>query len=135
MSEPRTPFGKLLNSLRTPEGFVGFVGFDADTFRSYAEAIRQIEEYLADWTPDELDLLGVLANRLNHGRQLYGGLDLDSDPRQWATEEGEELVDGLLVYAGIRWLLKNLDAMLPPQERPRLSVIPRGEDIPLEGAD
>lgn len=95
-----------------------------------AELVAELEH----WTADELDLLGVLANRLNHGRELYGGLDLATDARQWATEEGEELVDGLLVYAGIRWLLKNLDAMLPPG-RARLSVIPRGEDIPFDGSE
>lgn len=132
MSAPRTELGKLLAAIRTPEGFYGF---DADSLLAYTTKLGQLEEFLRDWTADELDLLGVVANRLNHGRQLYGGLDLAHDARQWATEEGEELVDGLLVYAGIRWLLKNIDAMLPPQERPRLSVVSRGEDIPFEGAD
>lgn len=120
MSEPRTELGRILSRRQQCTN---------------CENCIFLAGLLEDWTADELDLLGVLANRLNHGRALYGGLDLDSDPRQWATEEGEELVDGLLVYAGIRWLLKNLDAMLPPQERPRLSVVARGEDLPFEGAD
>jgi hypothetical protein len=57
-----------------------------------------LAEYLVEWTADEMDVLGHIAERLNLGRARYGPLDLGADPRDWDQEAVEELEDAT-IYA------------------------------------
>lgn len=49
---------------------------------------------------DELRVLYAIAERLRMGRDQYGPLDIERDPRDWDHEGGEEAAD-LLVYRTI----------------------------------
>ena len=60
---------------------------------------EDVLELFARATPDELDVLGEVWERIEYGRKLYGPWDASSDPRDLGRERDEEIFDGL-VYAG-----------------------------------
>lgn len=45
---------------------------------------------------DELDVVGLVVERLQLGREAYGQLDVATDGRNWAKEAREEAVDQLI---------------------------------------
>jgi hypothetical protein len=75
---------------------------------------------------DEHRLLLGIAERLVMGRGIYGPLALASDPRDWRTEQKDELLD-FLVYREAHRLSQTTSA--PPGPPP-------GDDAPrLVGSD
>lgn len=52
-----------------------------------------LDEALGDLAGDELDVVGVIIERLKLGRERYGQLDIASDPRDWCEEAREEAAD------------------------------------------
>lgn len=77
--------------IRCPESWERFAP------RSELEAIIDL---LGD---DEVRVLARIAGRLLHGLEVYGGLDLAQDVRDFDTEAREEVED-CLVYLACRWL-------------------------------
>jgi hypothetical protein len=55
-------------------------------------------EALGELEGDELDVVGIVVERLRVGRKGYGQLFLMRDGREWRQERDEEIADGL-VYA------------------------------------
>jgi hypothetical protein len=86
----KTKFGAFLQSVRDDKG------------RRFA-ALGEVQHMIGGWSDDELDVLGVVAERLTLGRAHYGVLDLATDTRDWRTELDEEVAD-VLVYSAIRHL-------------------------------
>lgn len=91
MSREMTAFGRLLREVMLDPG-------DPAAALALADAYR-------DWTADELDVLGYLADRLALGRDRYGPLDIDQDGRDWGIEQAEEHEDAV-VYAGAKNALR-----------------------------
>jgi hypothetical protein len=58
---------------------------------------------LVDWlhllNDDELDVLGQVFDGLVAGREVYGPLDTDSDPRDFTAAAAEELRDAITYQA------------------------------------
>lgn len=69
---------------------------------THTEKLTQLAEQLG---PDEQAVLVLVAERLNMGRERYGILKIESDPRNFTVEAVEECIDGL-AYATIA-LIKN----------------------------
>ena len=61
---------------------------------------RDICHLAAAMEPDARAVLAAVARRLAKGREQYGDLSIDNDPRHWPTEAQEELFD-LVVYREI----------------------------------
>lgn len=57
-------------------------------------------ELLGPLAGDELEVVGMVIERLRLGRSRYGQLDLARDERVWSREAAEEVIDGL-IYAAI----------------------------------
>jgi hypothetical protein len=55
--------------------------------------------------PDELRVLGRIADRLRIGQTRYGRLSIKEDRRNWSNEMLEELLDGT-VYGALE-LIRN----------------------------
>ena len=49
--------------------------------------------------PDAIRVLLLIARRLNHGRELYGDMDIRNSPRNFNQEALEEDADGLVYRA------------------------------------
>lgn len=62
------------------------------------ERINEVAEQLGD---DEQEVLLRIAERFLSGRDQYGELDLDRDPRDFARETSEELCDALVYLASL----------------------------------
>ena len=65
---------------------------------------RKLKKRLELCSYDELRVVDVILARLELGRQRYGALDL-SQPRDWAKERAEELLDAH-VYAACELISK-----------------------------
>jgi hypothetical protein len=52
---------------------------------------------------DEVRVLVRIAERLQHGRKVYGALDVERDGRDFRREAREEIEDAL-VYSACLWL-------------------------------
>jgi hypothetical protein len=52
-----------------------------------------------DYTPDEMAVLQMIADRLSLGRRSYGPLHIATDPRDWHREALEELLDATIYQA------------------------------------
>ena len=63
----------------------------------------ELELIVAQLGDDEVRVLVRIAARLLHGLEIYGGLDLAQDVRDFDTEAREEVED-CLVYLACRWL-------------------------------
>ena len=66
---------------------------------------RDICHLAAAMEPDARAVLAAIARRLAKGREQYGDLSIDNDPRDWNEEAREELLD-LVVYQEIRRLTR-----------------------------
>jgi len=49
--------------------------------------------------PDEINLISLIAERLEKGRESYGALNLATDERDFTAEALEELLDGAIYLA------------------------------------
>lgn len=59
--------------------------------------LQSLAATCAELGDDEIRTLAYLANRLLEGQRAYGRIDLETDPRDFVKERGEEIAD-LLVY-------------------------------------
>jgi hypothetical protein len=53
---------------------------------------------------DEVRVLTRIAERLRGGQDVYGQLDLISDPRKFRSKEAREELEDALVYLACAWL-------------------------------
>lgn len=83
MSEPRTVFGQVMRHLQ----------------ECGAASCDRLDVLLAEWTDDELDVMGVGWDRMNRSRVVYGPLDLETDERDFDAEAAEEAADRLAYRA------------------------------------
>lgn len=60
------------------------------------ERLIEIAEVLND---DEREVWGEIGERICRGREPYGELDLDNDPRDFGHEAAEEAMDALVYLA------------------------------------
>ena len=60
--------------------------------------VADLLELFSRATPDELDVLGEVWERIEYGRRLYGPWDSAGEQRDLGRERDEEIFDGL-VYA------------------------------------
>jgi hypothetical protein len=60
---------------------------------------------LSELDGDEVRVLRLIADRLRHGKKLYGQLQVGTDVRDWSKEAGEEHAD-LLVYLTCKEIAK-----------------------------
>lgn len=62
-----------------------------------------LDAAMGDLAGDELDVVGLVVERLRLGRNMYGQLNIEKDKRDFGQEALEEAVDGF-VYVGTRLL-------------------------------
>jgi hypothetical protein len=105
VSEARTELGRLAEVFALPG--------EPDALTTV-----KLQKLFERFSRDELDVLGFVAERLDHGREQYGPLEVSTDPREWARELAEEKGDEL-VYGAAWWIRV---AQLAGS-RPRFSVI------------
>lgn len=63
---------------------------------NHSDFIRRIASETIQASPDELELLVRLAERLSIGRVSYGPLEIGKDPRNWRHERRLELFDAII---------------------------------------
>jgi hypothetical protein len=61
--------------------------------------VEELGALAADLGDDEVRLLVLVGRRLLMGQRSYGRLDVTDDPRDWAREAAEELLDGCVYLA------------------------------------
>ena len=77
--------------------------------------------YFQDWSLDELDVLGWVAERINRGRESYGPLNRERLLQgRWVSEMNDELADAV-VYTAMESLARSAGPVLRalPGREPR----------------
>lgn len=69
------------------------------------ECLKELTSYIGAMSDDELEILTLIASRIDGGRSTYGALDMATDKRVPAKELLEEVLD-TMPYAA--WALLKL---------------------------
>ena len=73
------------------------------------ERAWDLETFLRDWSPGDLQLAGLLLARIALGHERYGGWDAENEQRDLIAEAADEGAD-LLVYLAMRELTQGTTA-------------------------